>query len=437
MATTGEPRYRFGRFEAYPGSGELRKDGRRVRVQEKPFQLLLTLLERPGEVVRQEELRERLWPGGIHVDFAHGLGNAIQKLREALGDTVEHPTFVETIPRRGYRFLAPVEWVTEQTETAIPEAPTRSRAARLAWLAASGLVLAAAGWQLVRSSRVASSAENGPGREAYVRARHLFSLKTPEGIQKSVVYYREAITQEPRMARAWAGLAHAYHFLGAMGILSKEEAYQRASESARAALGIDVDLAEAHAVLAETTYRFVSPSAEGVETGFRRALELAPNSAEVRQWYGNYLADTARLAEGIAQMERARELEPLSSHIGIDMAYLYYEAGRREEAMRQLEQTRELNPNFPKVYSLAGYMHRKEKHYDAAAADFRRAVALAPETPKFLIALAENCMDAGRWSEAEQSLRELKRLEGRRSVPAAALLRLEEELRLRRVRQLP
>jgi TolB-like protein/DNA-binding winged helix-turn-helix (wHTH) protein/Flp pilus assembly protein TadD len=98
---------RFGVFEADIQTGELTKQGKRIRLQEQPFQLLVMLLEKPGEVVTREELCSRLWPQTI-VDFDHGLNKAISKIREVLGDSSEHPRFVETVARRGYRFLADV-----------------------------------------------------------------------------------------------------------------------------------------------------------------------------------------------------------------------------------------------------------------------------------------------------------------------------------------
>jgi TolB-like protein/DNA-binding winged helix-turn-helix (wHTH) protein/tetratricopeptide (TPR) repeat protein len=109
MKQAGQPfrRFKFGVFEADLRTGELTKFGKRVRLQEQPFQLLAMLLEKPGELVIREELHERLWPKTI-VDFDHGLNKAISKVREALGDSAENPRFVETVASRGYRFLADV-----------------------------------------------------------------------------------------------------------------------------------------------------------------------------------------------------------------------------------------------------------------------------------------------------------------------------------------
>src|SRR6188474_2179288 len=101
--------YRFGDFEFDPASGELHKDGVKVRLQEQPFQILTLLLKRPGEVVTREEVRQALWPGDTFVDFDVGLNSAIKRLRDALNDSAENPRFVETLPRRGYRFVAALE----------------------------------------------------------------------------------------------------------------------------------------------------------------------------------------------------------------------------------------------------------------------------------------------------------------------------------------
>jgi cholera toxin transcriptional activator len=100
---------RFGIFEADLGAGELRKNGAKVRLQEQPFQILAFLLDRPGELVTRQDLRDKLWSNDTFVDFDHSLNTAINKLREALGDSASSPRFVETVARRGYRFLASVE----------------------------------------------------------------------------------------------------------------------------------------------------------------------------------------------------------------------------------------------------------------------------------------------------------------------------------------
>jgi TolB-like protein/DNA-binding winged helix-turn-helix (wHTH) protein/Flp pilus assembly protein TadD len=113
---------RFGAFEADVQTGELRKQGKRIRLQDQPFQLLVMLLEAPGQVVTRDELRSKLWPQTT-VDFDHGLNKAISKIREALGDSPEHPRFVETVARRGYRFLADVSVVGDGRAKTVADDP--------------------------------------------------------------------------------------------------------------------------------------------------------------------------------------------------------------------------------------------------------------------------------------------------------------------------
>jgi DNA-binding winged helix-turn-helix (wHTH) protein len=103
---------RFGVFELDLRTGELRKRGVKVALQEQPFQVLAMLIEHPGDLVTREQLRSRLWPDAVFVDFDHGLNKAVTKIRRALGDLAESPRYVETLERRGYRFIAVIEPIT-------------------------------------------------------------------------------------------------------------------------------------------------------------------------------------------------------------------------------------------------------------------------------------------------------------------------------------
>src|ERR1700758_4544567 len=100
---------RFGAFELDRDAGELRRQGARLKWQQQPLQMLQVLRQRPGEVVTREELQQKIWPSDTFVDFDHGINNAIKRLREALGDTADTPLYIETLPRRGYRFIGKIE----------------------------------------------------------------------------------------------------------------------------------------------------------------------------------------------------------------------------------------------------------------------------------------------------------------------------------------
>jgi DNA-binding winged helix-turn-helix (wHTH) protein len=125
------PRYRFGVFEVDAATGELRRQGLRVKLNTQPFQVLLMLLDRAGQLLTREEISRELWPDGTFVDYEHGVNSAINRIREALGDTAASPRFLETLARRGYRFIAPVERVdsdgspsvADSSSVGVPDVP--------------------------------------------------------------------------------------------------------------------------------------------------------------------------------------------------------------------------------------------------------------------------------------------------------------------------
>src|SRR5262245_14836836 len=179
----------FGAFEADLASGDLRKHGLRIKLRGRPFDVLCALVEQPGELVTREALRERLWAADTFVDFDHGLNAAVNKLREALGDAADNPRFIETVPRRGYRFIAPIsalvatatadapaavapETASPAPAPAEPMAPSPAKRARWpAWVIAAAVVAALTAWGL----RVATMRPlpRGPQRVAVLPFRNL------------------------------------------------------------------------------------------------------------------------------------------------------------------------------------------------------------------------------------------------------------------------
>src|SRR5690242_3872193 len=139
--------YRFGTFELVLRTRELLKDGQRIRIQEKPFLMLAFLLERSGDVVTREELRERLWPSDTFVEFDDNLNSTVKRVREALGDTADRPRYIQTVPKRGYRFIPPVEAVyPEGTKESVPSTASPRSAKTVYMAVAAAAVLAVAGF---------------------------------------------------------------------------------------------------------------------------------------------------------------------------------------------------------------------------------------------------------------------------------------------------
>jgi DNA-binding winged helix-turn-helix (wHTH) protein/Tol biopolymer transport system component len=148
---------RFGVFEVDPRTGELRSKGSRVKLQDQPLQILLALLEKSGEVVTREELRAKLWPADTFVDFDHGLNAAVKRLRDALGESAEKPIFIETLARRGYRFIAPVDGGFAPSGIGVAAAPEKSKSSFFrSWIAVAALlsttVIAVLVWALWQNS---------------------------------------------------------------------------------------------------------------------------------------------------------------------------------------------------------------------------------------------------------------------------------------------
>ena len=163
---------RFSSFELDLQSGELRKAGVLVSLQEQSFKVLVELLARPGDLVTREHLRQRLWPDGTFVDFDHGLNAVINRLRETLGDSADSPRFIQTVPRRGYRFIAPVEDGDEPVAPAsITHDPPvsqsnlpRKRTGRTTAILAAGLVIMVATVAAIRLLRRTPAIDSPPMR---------------------------------------------------------------------------------------------------------------------------------------------------------------------------------------------------------------------------------------------------------------------------------
>jgi TolB-like protein/DNA-binding winged helix-turn-helix (wHTH) protein len=186
------PTIRFGVFELDPRTRELRKAGGKVRIQEQPLCVLVSLLERPGELVTRDELRQKLWQSDTFVDFDTGLNKAITKIRDVLGDSASSPRFVETLPKRGYRFIAPVEKLAPEQGAPAPAAPepilpgTGHGWAKLAGAGLAVLLLLAAIAWLLRSR------ESAPAR---IRSIAVLPLDNLSG-DSNQEYFADGITDE-------------------------------------------------------------------------------------------------------------------------------------------------------------------------------------------------------------------------------------------------
>ena len=197
---TASARLRVGEFEVDLRCGEVRRNGDKIKLQQRPFQILSALLERPGDVVTREEIQQKLWPTDTFVDFEHSINTAVNKLREALGDDAENPRFIETLPRYGYRLIAPVEVVEGNgayLEAEIPS-PLRPRSQKTGlWLGISSFVVAgvaltcifAFDWFHLRSRLVGGAHAEHIGSIAVLPLRNLSNDPQQE-------YFSDGMTDE-------------------------------------------------------------------------------------------------------------------------------------------------------------------------------------------------------------------------------------------------
>src|SRR5688572_1475012 len=258
---------RFGVFEIDTQSGELHRRGLKVRLPDQSFQILKVLLSRPAEVVTREELRHALWTSDTFVDFEVGLNSAVRKLREALDDSPDNPRFVETLPRRGYRFIAPVNppAVDHSSE---PEAPTHvpaltNRHVPARWIAAGVLLTATVvvfGVVYARGGLVGRRAEttvaavralavHPDAYEAYLKGIKTLGSRRYEDFRTAILYFEEATAKQPDFAEAHAALAQAQIQLLHVGPLSPRETIPKAEAAARKAIELDSTLPIAHRAL--------------------------------------------------------------------------------------------------------------------------------------------------------------------------------------------
>ncbi|HYC91203.1 MAG TPA: winged helix-turn-helix domain-containing protein [Thermoanaerobaculia bacterium] len=461
---------RFGTFTLDRKRAELRRDGVLVRLQDQPFRLLVYLLERPGEIVTREELREHLWPAEF-VDFDHSLNTAMRKLRTALDDSADQPRYVETLARRGYRFIAPVSWDVGRASARPPvEGRAEARptftfgalwaiavvvavavAAFLLWPAAPKPIGAIAvlpftnsdprseyvsdgltellidklsrlpelrvmarstvfdykgkkippatagkeldvgavitghlrrerdqyaihvemidvrdGAQLWGERYTASPGElplvqsriaddlssqlrrdadtqgrrfaaraytaNAEAYEQYLLGLQLWHSRGREDLPRSVEHFNRAIALDPNFAAAWSGLANAYGVMSGAGMIPPEEGAVKVLSSARKALALDPENAEAYTSIATTSFRSLWDF-ESAERDYRRSLALNPNYATGHQWYSDYLRAMGRTEEARREVDTALRLDPLSPATNSAKCYSLIHDRRYEEAL--------------------------------------------------------------------------------------------------------
>jgi DNA-binding winged helix-turn-helix (wHTH) protein len=428
---------RFGVFELDARSCELRRNGIRVRLADQPIQILLLLLEHPGHLVTREQLRERLWPAGTYVDFDLGLNSAVRKLRDALGDSAENPRFIETLPRRGYRFIAEVpvnvfdDGVERSADGTANDGISRSKG-RAKWIAAAvcgvalptlAVVYARAALDYPRDTESVAKVSTGSGasvrsavrprRSADVRAvdpaaYNLFiagvrtaGRQTYEQFRDASDYFARAIERQPDFAEAHAGLATMQLQYLFTGPLSPYEAIPKAEAEARKAIELDETLAQPHRTLGIILHAYYWKWDEG-DRELRHARELN-RSSDVDD-IATFIR-TRRLGEAIVSAERARERNARAFEAYHNLALAYRANGEFDRALAEMRRGLELFPDLPRAHFELGATLALSGRPRDAIPEFERAVAASPtRNPRFQAYLGYAYAAAGRTSAARRVL---------------------------------
>jgi DNA-binding winged helix-turn-helix (wHTH) protein/tetratricopeptide (TPR) repeat protein len=414
---------RFGIFELDLESGDLRKGGRKIRLADQPFRVLRILLERPGHVVSREDLQCKLWPGDTFVDSDLGLNSAIRKLRDALGDSAESPRFIETVPRRGYRFIAPLN------AGDVVNAPDRAVSwPRVAAVIVVGAAVIAAVQQNFRGPVVRAVAPQA--YTAYVKGVRETGLQTYDGFRQAVVYFEEAIARQPDFARAHAALAEAQMQFLFVGPLSPREAVPRAEVAARKAVELQPDLPEGHRILAAILRQFYWRADES-DRELQRARELGGgNDASGDGWLPlAALLRQGRAAEAIAEAERLRRIDPNSLNANLAVARAYRAAGQYENAAAAIRHVFDVGVTRPRAHFQLGATLATMGRFDDASREFEVAVRTSPQrNPRFEAYLGYVLAAAGREPEARAVLSDLESLGAQQYVSSFGLALIHDAL---------
>jgi DNA-binding winged helix-turn-helix (wHTH) protein/Flp pilus assembly protein TadD len=309
---------RFGPFEVDRDSGELRLRGLPIRLREQPIRVLLALLESGGRVVSREELRHRLWPDDVFVEFDRAINKAVCELRRALDQSGER-SLVETVSKRGYRLAA------ELNDASRP---------------CSGFVRAETGLPTDAAA-------------AYVTGRYLFNRRRVPDLFTSIACFKRTLALGGDEASAQAGLANAHVVLGIWGVHPPDRAFGDARRSAIRALDANPGLAEGQNALAEVLKGY-EWSWDESELHYRRALSIDATCASAHHGYAQLLVALGRHAEAIHHIELARRADPVSAAITSYVPYVYLAARRYRRALREGQRAVALEPYAPLAYWALG-----------------------------------------------------------------------------------
>ena len=254
----------FGDFALDPENFELRRGPERIKLERIPMELLILLARRQGRVVHRAEVVESIWGKDRFLETESAINTAIRKLRRVLGDDPSHPTFIETVPAKGYRFIA----------------------------------------------AIANHHGHAEAEALYRRGLHFWNRKRPDLYMEAIGLYQQSIDKDPDFPLPYLGLAKAWIMQGIHGLQPSHDVYPRARAATERVLELDGNIAEAHAAMADIVKGY-DWKWEEAERHYLRALQLDPACTLAHHWYANLLSVVGRHDQAVDHAIRARALDPL------------------------------------------------------------------------------------------------------------------------------
>jgi DNA-binding winged helix-turn-helix (wHTH) protein/Tfp pilus assembly protein PilF len=433
---------KFGPFQLDSQTGELRRGSVPVKLQPQPARLLVMLVSRPGELVNRDEIRAQLWSADTFVDFDQSVNFCVRQIRAALRDDADEPCYLETVPKRGYRFIAPVQPATEHHATGhdpiVTEAGRERRHPVRTFVGATVFIglLGALAFVTIARGRVKEASPSGiqPAvasgthhaispevREQVMLGRFFLNRASRNDVTKAMELFQAAIARDPECAAAYAGLADVYNRLGSVYVAGAPPANARllAFRAATRATQLDPDLAEAQVSLGYATMHEFDWVA--AETALKRALRLNPGYAPAHTVYATYLVARGRAAEAVDEARRALSLDPLSVNIRHALGWMLYFNHEYDAAIRELQTTLQMDPLYSYGRWRLGQVEIVTRRFDDAVRDLERAAVDGQRAPAILGLLAIAYAGRGRSADAKRLLLELKTRDKTETIPPGAI----------------
>ena len=427
---------RFDIFELDADAGELRKQGTRMKLQEQPFQMLQVLLQRPGEVVTREELQQKIWPSDTFVDFDHGINNAIKRLREALGDAAETPHYIETLPRRGYRFIGKIERETPKFRSlAVLPLENLSRDPQQEYFAEGLTEALITTLAKIGELRVVCRTTAMLYKDVHKPLREIARELEVDAIVEGTVLragHRVRITAQlvdpAKESHLWAESyeRHLRDILDlqaevAQAIAREIQVKLTPQEQAQLAQSHPVD-PEAYEAYLKGRYHWNRRSREGLPKGvqyFQEAIAKDPAYAAAYAGLADCLSGLSNYNfvapdEGCGKAKKlalqALELDPSlgEAHASLAWVHTWYDYDF-VAAEREFERSLELNPRYATAHQFFGFYLGMMGRYEEAYTEIKRAIRLDPLSSVFEWSLGFVYWMARRYDQAiEQTAKALE-----------------------------